>query len=112
MHLLVRRIKLGTMEETEIRALKITPYQVKKITKLLQKEVSINDLLKVFETEWGFDIFKDYRERLLTACYQVERYYKCFQEAENKLSELKNELSDYKKTFTKIKEICRSFTEK
>ena len=93
------------MEETEIRALKITPYQVKKITKLLQKEVSINDLLKVFETEWGFDIFKDYRERLLTACYQVERYYKCFQEAEN-------ELSDYKQAFTKIKEICRSFTEK
>lgn len=82
----------------EIRALKITPYQVKKISKLLQKEVTINDLLKIFEAEWGFDIFKDYRERL-------QRYYKCFQEAEN-------ERLDYKKAFTKIKEICRSFTEK
>jgi len=100
------------MKETEIRALKITPYQVKKITKLLQKEVTINDLLKIFEAEWGEDIFQDYRERLLTACYKVERYSKCFQEAENELSELKNELSDYKKAFTKIKEICRSFTEK
>lgn len=100
------------MEETEIRALKITPYQVKKITKLLQKEVTINDLLKIFEAEWGEDIFKDYRERLLTAL-------KCFQEAENERKQqqmrainAENELSDYKKAFTKIKEICRSFTEK
>lgn len=47
------------MTEQDIRGLKIQPFQVAKVLKLLQREASFGELIKVFERDFGFNIFSE-----------------------------------------------------
>lgn len=47
------------MTENDIRAIKIQPFQVNKVVKLLQREATFGDLIKIFERDFGFDIFEE-----------------------------------------------------
>lgn len=50
------------MTEQDIRAIKIQPFQVVKVTKLLQHEATFGELIKVFERDFGFNIFEEATE--------------------------------------------------
>lgn len=47
------------MTEQDIRSLKIQPFQVAKVIKLLQREATFGELIKVFERDLGFNIFEE-----------------------------------------------------
>ena len=46
------------MTEQDIRSIKIQPFQVAKVLKLLQREATFGELIKVFERDFGFNIFE------------------------------------------------------
>lgn len=46
------------MTEQDIRSIKIQPFQVTKVLKLLQREATFGELIKVFERDFGFNIFE------------------------------------------------------
>lgn len=47
------------MTEQDIRGIKIQPFQVAKVLKLLQREATLGELIKVFERDLGFNIFEE-----------------------------------------------------
>ena len=47
------------MTEQDIRSIKIQPFQVAKVIKLLQREATFGELIKVFERDFGFNIFEE-----------------------------------------------------
>ncbi len=93
------------MDEKEIRALTIQPPQVKRILKLLQKETTIDALLSIFEKDWGFDIFADYRGRLLTALNLKEEYRKKQKEQQLRAIDAEDKLRTAQKTIDEIKRL-------
>lgn len=46
------------MTEQDIRSIKIQPFQVAKVLKLLQREATLGELIKVFERDFCFNIFE------------------------------------------------------
>ena len=47
------------MTEQDIRGIKIQPFQVAKVLKLLQYEATFGELIEVFERDFGFNIFEE-----------------------------------------------------
>lgn len=50
------------MTEQDIRGIKIQPFQVAKVLKLLQREATFGELIKIFERDFGFNIFSEASE--------------------------------------------------
>ena len=44
------------MTEQDIRSIKIQPFQVAKVLKLLQREATLGELIKIFERDFGFNV--------------------------------------------------------
>jgi len=98
------------MTEEEICACVIQPFQVNKIMKLLQKETTIGELLKIFTRDMGIsDFWEDYRERLLTALYAAQEWHDRYDKEHLRAINAENQLKDAENVFKIIEQNMNSY---